>query len=135
MFGSREEAQAGTRTRAIPSSLSRQEQSLSIKATIPAARRKCTQRAWRLLTPVVTTRTSFETKAPRWHKSSPSASFRQVSRAASTLQTRETAPSNRDGRFDAIARGPSTRALASSHVDDQRSAFVAISTRKAGEEN
>src|SRR5205823_9754437 len=33
------------------------------------------------------------------------------------------------------SEGPSTRALASSHVDDQRSAFVAISTRKAGEEN
>src|SRR5437762_13293041 len=104
MFGSREEAQAGTRTRAIPSSLSRQEQSLSIKATIPAARRKCTQRAWRLLTPVVTTRTSFETKAPRWHKSSPSASFRQVRRAASTLQRSEERRVGKEGRSGRLRR-------------------------------
>jgi YD repeat-containing protein len=49
-----------------------------------------------LLTPVVATCTSSETKAQSRHKSSPSGSFRQVSRVGLTLQPRGTALSDED---------------------------------------
>src|SRR5438552_3062445 len=85
--------------------LSRQwTKGLSDGAVLINARRTCTQRGWRLLTPVATTCTSSEMKAPSRHKSSLSGSFRQVSRVGLTLQLRGTAPSDEDGLFNATAR-------------------------------
>src|SRR5260370_25817016 len=52
---------------------------------------------WRLLTPVVTTCTSSETKALSRHKSLPSGLFRQVSRVGLTRQIRGTVLSSEDG--------------------------------------
>src|ERR1700741_4423830 len=96
MSGCPEGPQAGTRILVIRSSLSRQERWRSIKRTIPAARRTCTQQGCRLLTTVANTCTSSETRAPSWHKLSLSGSFQQVNRLGLMPPTLGTAISDED---------------------------------------
>src|SRR5216684_1097757 len=69
-----------------------------MRGTIPPASQVCTHRGWGLSIPVVTTYTSFATKASSKHAQLLSSSYRQGRRVGLTLKTRGIARSDGDRR-------------------------------------
>lgn len=76
-----------------------------MKGTIPSAGHTCTQRGWGLLIPVVSTYTTFGTKAMSKQELSPFNSFRQMRRVGLTLQIPEPATSTGDELIQRTCEG------------------------------